>query len=135
MGQKRRKSLLNPSEGTTHQDRLRTSNSHKKSNQIPIFLESYSFSLGFKMRLICNHQLLTNTQAKAKATSLKAHQARFLSQMETCSTWEPATLDLIDKQTQANLQQIIMNIPDPVQPTCKLFHAVNKMYIHDGFIF
>jgi len=55
--------------------------------------------------------------------------------METCSTWEPATLELIDKQTQANLQQIIMNIPDPVQPACKLFHAVNKMYIHNGFIF
>jgi len=34
-----------------------------------------------------------------------------------------------------NLCQIMMNIPDPVQLTCKLFHAVNKMYIHDGFIF
>jgi len=61
------------------------------------------FPLGFKMRLIHDHRLLTNTQAKAKAASLKAHQARFLSQMEACSTWEPAALDLIDKQTQANL--------------------------------
>jgi len=28
-----------------------------------------------------------------------------------------------------------MNIPDPVQPASKLFHAVNKMYSRDGFIF
>jgi len=78
---------------------------------------------------------LTNIQAKAKAASLRAHQARFLVQMETCSTWEVATVDLIDRQTQANLRQIIMNIPDPVQLTCKLFHTVNKMYIRDGYIF
>jgi len=28
-----------------------------------------------------------------------------------------------------------MNIPDLMQPACKLFHAVNKMYIRDGYIF
>ncbi len=94
-----------------------------------------AFPLGFKMRLVRDHRLLTNTQAKAKAASLRAHQARFLAQMETCSTWEVATVELIDRQTQANLRQIIMNIPDPVQPACKLFHAVNKMYIRDGYIF
>jgi len=82
------------------------------------------FPLGFKMRLIQDHRLLTSTQAKAKAASLKAHQARL-----------PATLDLINKQTKATHWQIIMNILDPIQPTCKLFHAVNKMYIRDSFIF
>jgi len=55
--------------------------------------------------------------------------------METCSTWEPATINLIDRQTQAALQQIIMNIPDPVHLVSKLFHAVNKMYSRDRFIF
>jgi len=45
--------------------------------------------------------------------------------METCSTWEIATLDLIDQQTQATLRQIIMNIPDLTNPAGKLFHAVN----------
>jgi len=28
-----------------------------------------------------------------------------------------------------------MNILDLMQPACKLFHAVNKMYIQDGYIF
>jgi len=93
------------------------------------------FPLGFKMHLVRDHQLLTNVQAKAKTASLHAHQARFLAQMETCSTWEEATVDLIDHQTQANLWQIIMNILDPVQLMCKLFHAVNKMYIHNRYIF
>jgi len=76
-----------------------------------------------------------DTQAKEKAASLQAHQARFLAQMETCSTWEPATIDLINHQTQATLRQIIMNIPDLVHPASKLFHTVNKMYSRDGFIF
>jgi len=55
--------------------------------------------------------------------------------METCSTWEIATLELTDQETQANLQQIIMNIPDPINPKCKLFHTINKMFIRDGYIF
>jgi len=93
------------------------------------------FPLGFKMQLIRDHRLLMNTQAKEKATSLQVHQARFLAQMETCSMWELATLDLIDQQTQATLLQIIMNILDPLQLTCKLFHVVNKVYIHDRYIF
>jgi len=38
-----------------------------------------------------------NTQMKAKAARLQeAHQARFLSQMETFSTWELVILNLID---------------------------------------
>jgi len=93
------------------------------------------FLLGFKMRLVCNHQLLTNIHAKAKVASLCAHQAQFLGQMETCSTWEIATLNLINRQTQATLRQIIMNIPDPTNPAGKLFCAVNKMFIRDGYIF
>jgi len=44
-------------------------------------------------------------------------------------------LDLIDRQTQATLRQMIMNIPDPSNPKCKLFHAMNKMFIQDGYIF
>jgi len=93
------------------------------------------FPLGFKMHLVSDHWLLTNIQAKVKAASLQAHQARFLSQMETFSTWELATLKLNDRATQANLCQFIMNIPDPVNPKCKLFHAVNKMFSWDRHIF
>jgi len=55
------------------------------------------------MRFVRDHRLLTNTQAKAKAASLQAHQARFLVQMEMCLTWEVATVKLIDRQTQVNL--------------------------------
>jgi len=55
--------------------------------------------------------------------------------METCLTWEIATLNLIDQQTQATLQQIIMNIPDVTNPASKLFHTVNKMFIRDRYIF
>jgi len=44
-------------------------------------------------------------------------------------------LDLYNNQTKANLQQLIMNILDPLQPTCRLFHVVNKMFIRDGYIF
>jgi len=36
---------------------------------------------------------------------------------------------------QATLCQIIMNIPNPIQPSCKLFHAVNIMYTRDTYIF
>jgi len=98
-------------------------------------LKATVFPLGFKMHLIHDHQLLTNIQAKAKAASLRGNQARFLSQMETCSTWEIAMLDLYDNQTKANLWQLIMNIPDPLQPICRLFHVVNKMFIRDSYIF
>jgi len=49
--------------------------------------------------------------------------------------WEITMLELIDWQTQVSLQQIIMNIPDPCNPKCKLFHAVNKMFICNGYIF
>jgi len=49
--------------------------------------------------------------------------------------WEIAMLDLYDNQTKANLQQLIMNIPNPLQPMCRLFHVVNKMFIRDGYIF
>jgi len=54
------------------------------------------FPLGFNMRLVRDHRLLANTQAKEKAASLQAHRAHFLAQMETCSTWELATINLID---------------------------------------
>jgi len=43
--------------------------------------------------------------------------------------------EMIDRQMQSNLCQIVMNIPNLVQPTCKLFHSVNKMFIQDGHIF
>jgi len=55
--------------------------------------------------------------------------------METCITWELSTLDLVDSTTGANLRQFIMNIPDPERPGERLFHAVNKMLRHDGYIF
>jgi len=93
------------------------------------------FPLGIKMRLARDYRILTNAQAKAKADSLRSHQERFLAQMETCSTWEISTLDLTDRQTDANLRQFIMNIPDPGQPATKLFHAVSKMFSRDGHIF
>ena len=87
------------------------------------------------MRLVRDHKLLTNTKAKAKAASLRTNQQRFLSNMETCITWELSTLDLVDSTTGANLRQFIMNIPDPEKPEERLFHAVNKMLRHDGHIF
>jgi len=43
-----------------------------------------TFPLGIKMRLVCDHKLLTNTKAKAKAASPWANQERFLKNMETC---------------------------------------------------
>jgi len=55
--------------------------------------------------------------------------------METCITWELSTLDLADSTTRANLCQFIMNIPDPERPGERLFHVVNKMLRHDGYIF
>jgi len=113
----------------THQMVTRSRIEYLYSSKVTVF------PLGFKMRLVRDHWLLTSTQAKEKAASLQAHQTHFLAQMETCSTWEPATINLIDRQTQAMLQQIIMNIPDPVQPMGKLFHAINKMYSREGFIF
>jgi len=81
---------------------------------------------------LCGIWTLTNVQAKAIANSLHLHQERFLAQMETCLTWEILKLDLTDCQTDANLQQFIMNIPDPTQPVTKLFHAVSKMFSREG---
>jgi len=93
------------------------------------------FPLGIKMQSVRDYRILTNAQAKAKANSLRSHQEWFLAQIETCSTWEISTLDLTDRQTDANLRQFIMNIPDPAQPATKLFHAVSKMFSRDGHIF
>jgi len=93
------------------------------------------FPLGIKMQLVQDYCIITNAQAKAKANSLCLHQERFLAQMETCSTWEISTLDLTECQTDMNLRQFIMNIPDSAQPATKLFHAVSKMFSRDGHIF
>jgi len=76
-----------------------------------------------------------NTKAKAKSASLRANQQCFLSNMETCITWELSTLDLVDSTIGANLHQLIMNIPDLERPGERLFHVVNKMLHHDGYIF
>jgi len=92
------------------------------------------FPLGIKMRFVRDFKLLMNSQAKAKAECLRAHQERFLSQMETCTTWEIASLDLEDHSTEATLRQLIMNIPDPANPKSRLFHSVNKMFIKSEYI-
>jgi len=92
------------------------------------------FPLGIKMCFVRDYRLLTNSQAKAKAECLKAHQERFLNQMETCVTWEIASLDLEDHSTEATLCQLIMNLPDPGNPSARLFHSVNKMFSKDGAI-
>jgi len=99
-------------------------------NQLEFLYSSKAtvFPLGIKMRFVCDYRLLTNSQAKAKAECLRGHQERFLAQMETCTTWEIANLDLEDCSTEATLRQIIMNIPDPANPASKLFHLVNKMF-------
>jgi len=92
------------------------------------------FPLGIKMRFVRDYRLLTNSQAKAKAECLRGHQERFLAQMETCTTWEIANLDLEDHSTEATIRQIIMNIPDPANPVSKLFHSVNKMFNKPDYI-
>ncbi len=76
-----------------------------------------------------------NIKAKEKACSLRAIQAQFLQQMETCLTWEITSLDLEDKTLCNSLQAILMNIPDPEGMTVKLFHSVNCMFKQDGYIF
>jgi len=92
------------------------------------------FPLGIKMRFVHDYRLLTNSQAKAKADCLHAHQERFLAQMETCTTWEIETLDLEDHSMEATLRQLIMNIPDPVNSKSWLFYSVNKMFIKLEYI-
>jgi len=61
------------------------------------------FPLGIKMRLVRELRLLTNVDAKAKASSLQITQQWFLANMDSCILWEIATLDLADKATKANL--------------------------------
>jgi len=87
------------------------------------------------MRMVRELHLLTNTDAKAKAASLRTTQQRFIDNMDSCISWELTTLELVDKATQASLQQIIMTIPDPDCPKQRLFHLVNKMYSNNGYIF
>jgi len=86
------------------------------------------------MHFVRDYQLLTNSQAKVKAECLKAHQERFLNQMETCIAWEIAALDLEDHATEATLRQLIMNILDPANPASRLFHSVNIMFSQKGSI-
>jgi len=93
------------------------------------------FPLDIKLRLVRDARLLTNPMVKAKATSLRSLQQRFGTQMESCLTWEIATLDLPDKTLQANLRQLILAIPDPDYPHQKLFHSVSKTFTEDGHIF
>ena len=75
--------------------------------------QAITFPLGIKMQLVRDYRLLTNSHAKAKAASLCTNQQRFLQQIETCISWEIATLNLLDKILGANLWHLIMNIPDP----------------------
>jgi len=93
------------------------------------------FLLGIKMQLVWEYKQLTNLQAKAKAEGLQAHQEWFLAQMQMCMKWETTTLDLMDQSTEATLWQLIMNIPDPANTKCHVFHVVNKMFLKEGFIF
>jgi len=94
-----------------------------------------AFPLDIKLRLVRDARLLTNPTVKAKATSLRALQNRFVLQMESCMTWEIATLDLPEKTLQANLRQLVLAIPDPDHPHQKLFHSVSKTFTEDGHIF
>jgi len=55
--------------------------------------------------------------------------------MESCLTWEIATLKLLDKTLQANLWQAILAIPDPDRPSQQLFHLVSKTFKDDRHIF
>jgi len=87
------------------------------------------------MHLVCDYKLLTNTKAKAKADSLRMNQQQFLANMETCILWELSMLALLDTSLGANFCHLIMNIPDPEKPGEKLFHAINKMLRHDGYVF
>jgi len=48
--------------------------------------------------------------------------------MDSCISWEVATLNLVDKAAKANLQQLIMSIPNLDWPEQWLFHSINKMY-------
>jgi len=80
------------------------------------------------MHFVYDYCLLMNSQAKAKAECLCVHQERFLSQMETCTMWEIASLDLEDHSTKAMLRQLIMNIPDPVNLKSRTFHLVNNVH-------
>jgi len=61
------------------------------------------FPLGIKMRLVRELRLLTNTDAKDKASSLQTTQQQFLANMDSCISWEIATLNLTDKAMKANL--------------------------------
>jgi len=87
------------------------------------------------MCLVHDFKLLMNIKAKEKACSLHAIQAQFLQQMETCLTWEIASLDLEDKTLYNSLRVILMNIPNPEDMMVKLFHSVNCMFKQDGYIF
>jgi len=87
------------------------------------------------MRLVHDLKLLTNPKAKEKALSLRVTQDQFLHQMETCITWEIATIDLVDQTFCTSFCAVLMNIPDPTEPTAKLFHLVNITFNWDGYIF
>jgi len=65
-------------------------------------LAATTFPLGIKMRLVCELWLLTNADAKAKAT-LRTTQQRFLDNMDSCISWGVSTLDLVDKTMHASL--------------------------------
>jgi len=55
--------------------------------------------------------------------------------MESCLTWEIATLNLPNKMLQANLWQLVLAILDPDKPHQQLFHSVSKTFTKDGNIF
>jgi len=101
-----------------------------------VFLSTVEvFLLDTKMHLVQDARLLTNPTVKVKALSLQSLQHRFTSQMESCMTWEIATLDLPEKHLQANLQQLVLAIPDPNKPHQHLFHSISKTFTEDSHIF
>jgi len=114
-------------------DKVNQAANHSRIEQLYLS-KATVFPLGIKIRFVQDFCLLTNSQAKVKAECLKAHQERFLNQMETCLTWEVTALDLEDHMTEVMLWQMIMNLPDPSYPLQKLFHSVNMWFSQDTAI-
>jgi len=102
---------------------------------MPIFLGSHSIPSANKDAYGKGTTPSDQCQCKGKRASLKTTQQRFLDNMDSCISWELATLELVNKATQASLRQIIMAILNPDCPEQHLFYLVNKMYSNNGYIF
>lgn len=92
------------------------------------------FPLGVRMRLVPEIMMLSNPKARENFRRLSNRQAGFTQKVQTCRTWEIASLDHRDHHLDNDsLRSLLMKIYSQSFPHLTLFHSIDPHWRGDGF--